>query len=141
MAAATGRDVNPEPAHDSPDTPPHINRDIRCARCAYSLVGLPYDAPCPECATPVSDSIRAHHVEHADASLALLFGALSIITPVLGLLFSGAAFIFFARARRAMECAPAPGHERSVAVAGAVLGAVGVLVSIFAMLMLLSAIV
>ncbi len=43
-----------------------IARSIPCRTCAYDLEGLPTNALCPECATPVAHSLRADFIAFAD---------------------------------------------------------------------------
>ena len=52
-----------------PIEPPHLSQhtDLPCVRCAYSLTGLPLDAVCPECGTPISNTITGDRLEFADA--------------------------------------------------------------------------
>ncbi len=40
-----------------------LQADRRCNRCGYSLQGLPRDSLCPECATPVIDSLQAEDLD------------------------------------------------------------------------------
>lgn len=35
----------------------HLDEDLECGECGYNLRSLPHDAICPECATPIADSL------------------------------------------------------------------------------------
>jgi len=43
----------------APDGPAFSPREPRCEDCGYLLLGLPLDTRCPECGTPVADSLPA----------------------------------------------------------------------------------
>jgi len=87
----------------------------------------------------VSLSIRVHHSEDADASLALLFGTLALIAPILGLLLGPIAMIFFSRALAAYERKELGRGAFNLALIGLVLGIVGVIVSLLVAAILLGA--
>jgi hypothetical protein len=44
-----------------------VESDIPCARCAYSLRGLPADGVCPECAFSVAESVECSAMALASA--------------------------------------------------------------------------
>ncbi|MCH8251137.1 MAG: hypothetical protein IID36_01655 [Planctomycetes bacterium] len=43
-----------------------LTDDYPCAHCGYNLRGLSPEGSCPECATPVAQSLRGDLLEHAD---------------------------------------------------------------------------
>ena len=52
---------------DTPAAPPPLtlDRSQPCVKCAYDLRGLPLDGVCPECGTPVQDSLRGWLLRYA----------------------------------------------------------------------------
>lgn len=63
-------DPAPIPANPTPPGPvPHpaaqVGADRVCIRCSYNLRGLPTDGRCPECGTPVADSLRGDYLAFA----------------------------------------------------------------------------
>lgn len=51
-----------------------------CVRCGYDLMGLPIGGQCPECGTPVADSLKGILLEHAAAEyLATLHHGLKLV--------------------------------------------------------------
>jgi hypothetical protein len=51
---AEGEDQTPDVASPIP-----LPRGINCCKCSYELHGLTRDARCPECATPIEDSLKS----------------------------------------------------------------------------------
>ncbi len=47
-----------EPAQQAPGSDPVVQNDHGCMTCGYSLRGLAQSTKCPECGTPVADSLR-----------------------------------------------------------------------------------
>ncbi len=58
------------PQADNPavrlDASGHIDQDCACVSCGYNLRGLDPDRVCPECATPISRSIRGDYLRFSD---------------------------------------------------------------------------
>jgi hypothetical protein len=44
----------------------HVEGDRGCVKCGYNIRGLNYAAKCPECGTPVADSVRGVLLQFAD---------------------------------------------------------------------------
>lgn len=94
-----------ELADDTPSTPaqsvPHeVSADLQCMTCGYSLRGLTRDSLCPECGTPVRDSVRGdllfyrntEYVKTLKRGLSLILnGLLLYIIIMLAVVFSGVA--------------------------------------------------
>jgi len=47
--------------------PSLVSADVYCRRCGYNLRNLSIDALCPECATPVSQSLRGDWIGVSDS--------------------------------------------------------------------------
>lgn len=82
---------------DHPHTP--LDTDRACVRCSYNLRGLPTDGVCPECGTPVADSLRGYYLAFAAPKyLAALADGLGLVLagiPVYAtVLLGGAAATF-----------------------------------------------
>jgi hypothetical protein len=60
-----------------PDTPPAatVLKDTPCRSCGYNLRTQPRDGVCPECATPVADSMGTHLLRDADPQFLLRLNA------------------------------------------------------------------
>lgn len=58
-----------------------IDSDLICRRCGYNLRGLKPEGICPECAAPISDSLRDDRLADADSAW------LSLVARGLGLVF------------------------------------------------------
>ena len=43
-----------------------IEVDTECIHCGYNLRGLTNEGRCPECGSPVDDSLRGNLLRHAD---------------------------------------------------------------------------
>lgn len=57
-----------------------LNADRSCFRCSYNLRGLPIAGVCPECGTPVQDSLRGILLQFASAKyLSTIHSGLSLI--------------------------------------------------------------
>jgi hypothetical protein len=70
------------PASPTPiDPQPRAAADTACVGCGYIVATLPTDACCPECATPVADSLRGDALVHADPAYisSLLHGTTLVI--------------------------------------------------------------
>jgi hypothetical protein len=52
-------------ASDKP--PSFVSTDVNCRRCGYNLRNLSSDANCPECATPVSQSLHGDWIRVSDS--------------------------------------------------------------------------
>ncbi len=79
------------PQADSPavrlDASGHIDQDCACVSCGYNLRGLDPDRVCPECATPISRSIRGDYLRFSDPKWVRLLAS-GMNWVLLGLLFS-----------------------------------------------------
>lgn len=51
-----------------PEPVPAIASHVPCVACAYDLVGMSIDAACPECNSPVTQSIAPHRLLFADVT-------------------------------------------------------------------------
>lgn len=74
-----------------------IAEDQACAHCGYNLRGLSLDGKCPECFTPVEQSLRGNLLKHADPDWLdrLRFGtSLKLWNLVIGLAVTIAAMVF-----------------------------------------------
>lgn len=74
-----------------------IAEDQACAHCGYNLRGLSLHGKCPECFTPVEQSLRGNLLKHADPDWLdrLRFGTtLKLWNLVIGLAVTIAAIIF-----------------------------------------------
>jgi len=58
--------VNPQAATDPPARD-LVRSEERCVRCEYNLQGLPLAGDCPECNTPIHQSVRGDLLIDADA--------------------------------------------------------------------------
>ncbi len=85
------------PSPPLPDETTHVATDAPCVTCGYNLRTLALDGRCPECATPVWDSLHGFYLHYASPAwvrglargllLALCaLGAMVVITPVIVLL-------------------------------------------------------
>lgn len=89
-------------APPTPPTPPPLvlNRLQSCLKCGYQLQGLPLGGVCPECGTPVQDSLKGYFLQYADPEyrrkvglgLSLILNAilLMIILMILGFALNAA---------------------------------------------------
>ncbi len=76
----------------------HIDRDVGCVRCGYNLRGLNQNSLCPECASPIAESLKAQWIGNADRKwltrivigAMLLSGAFLSRTLAAGLIALGA---------------------------------------------------
>jgi hypothetical protein len=50
----------------TPPPPPTVLGDLPCRKCSYNLRTLPTTGVCPECGTPVAESIRSDRLADAD---------------------------------------------------------------------------
>jgi hypothetical protein len=78
-----------------PDIPPTatVLKDTPCRSCGYNLRTLARKAICPECATPVAESMLSHHLRDADPGyLIRLFAGLRISQGTLWLYVVAAFF-------------------------------------------------
>lgn len=57
--------ANPTPPGPAPHPASQVGADRACIRCSYNLRGLPTDGRCPECGTPVADSLRGDYLAFA----------------------------------------------------------------------------
>ena len=75
---------------NSESSTPLVDRNRPCLRCSYNLRGLPTDGPCPECGTPVQDSLRGSLLQFSSLEyLGTLVNGLSLLTCGLILLVVG----------------------------------------------------
>jgi hypothetical protein len=95
LSEASLSDASPELAAPRPATT--IDRDVPCASCGYNLRGLMADWNCPECGTPIRNSLRGDLLEFCDptwvARLAVgarltYFGCWGCLALVVGLLIA-----------------------------------------------------
>lgn len=71
--AASPAPATPMPTPGSPATPqpapvPPLETNVPCERCGHGLLGLPFDADCPQCQTPIERSLRPERLVFADAA-------------------------------------------------------------------------
>lgn len=82
--AAQRSEYMPPPAAAAPTlvySGPLVDEPITCMRCDYSLVSLPHDGNCPECAAPVALSLDPRRICFASpASLLRMHRATRLIT-------------------------------------------------------------
>lgn len=64
--AASLAPAQPVPPPAAPLEPKLINGDLPCSRCAYNLRGLTSDMRCPECGTPIAQSLYGNWLRFAD---------------------------------------------------------------------------
>jgi hypothetical protein len=84
----------------APPAPSTITTALPCLRCEYDLRGLPRDAHCPECGTPVEPSAARNDAEQAGEPVSLSLSATSWLraTGVACWLTVAFAFLTFAEA-------------------------------------------
>lgn len=57
-----------------------VDHDRNCVRCSYNLRGLPIDGKCPECGSPIADSLKGILLQFASPEyLQKVAGGLSLI--------------------------------------------------------------
>src|SRR5690606_23025543 len=107
-----------------------IAAGIRCAHCRYDLSGTPLGGTCPECGTPVAETVRRLQ-QAADpeatnnaALTCLVLGALSV--PCCSLL-GPVAIVFFVKAQGELKAGGYSSGSQTLAIVGVILGAVGTL--------------
>lgn len=90
MTEPTGPAAGPPPT----PAPVMLDADQACIRCAYNLRGLPMAGRCPECGTPVADSLRGSLLQYAGPEyLATIHRGLIL---VLGAILASVASLFLA---------------------------------------------
>lgn len=80
--STAGAPATPEPPVQTtaPGDGSILNADRSCFRCSYNLRGLPIAGVCPECGTPVQDSLRGILLQFASAEyLSTIHSGLSLI--------------------------------------------------------------
>lgn len=65
----------------------HVQSDHYCHRCSYALRGLPISGKCPECGTPVADSLKGYLLQNAAPEFLAAIG-LGLSLVLNGLLLS-----------------------------------------------------
>jgi hypothetical protein len=53
------------PSASSSPPPLALDRDQPCLKCGYQLRGLPLAGVCPECGTPIEDSLKGYFLQYA----------------------------------------------------------------------------
>lgn len=70
VAAASPATPTPAPsafATPQPTAAPVLESNVPCEQCGYGLIGLPFDADCPQCQSPIERSLRSERLVFADA--------------------------------------------------------------------------
>lgn len=125
-----------EPGGDAPRHPPPAvaqtgGYEFKCIRCGYNLRGIPTDALCPECGTPVSISMQGlQNLPTSGKSIAsLVLGILSIVGCLAyglpGLVAGAIAIPLGISAKRAVQRGEAGSGSAGFAQAGVICGIIG----------------
>lgn len=106
--------------------------DVRCISCGYDLSGTPIGGNCPECGTPVAQTLASHigpKAPHPSAAIVLTLGIVGLVCCG-GVLSPVAWFMGHSGLEEAKTTRYSPG---SVAMlkAGMILGIVGTAVLVF----------
>lgn len=65
----------PPPLPTAASAVPLVDGDRSCIKCSYNLRGLPIAGKCPECGTPVADSLKGFLLQHASAEYRAAIGS------------------------------------------------------------------
>lgn len=119
--------------------------EFPCAHCDYPLRGLTAGALCPECGTPVLESLRATPERLRTSGLAITSMVLGIISVagciVYGLpsIFCGpGAIVFWWLAKREINEMKVGGASKGIALAGLITGILGTLLGGLALFFIIS---
>jgi hypothetical protein len=128
-----GHDATNGNDHNTPAAPPRVAREFTCTACGYALRGLAIDALCPECGTPVLQSIgTAAKPTSGNAIASLVLGVVSVLGcssyGVLSVICGPLAIFFSRRARRQIERGEVGGASNGLATAGLVCGIIGTVI-------------
>lgn len=84
------RQIDKRAAASAPAASLQVELAISCVRCGYALTGLTTDGVCPECAAPVSESVRGDRLQFAPASYlrSLHIGARLAMAASIGVLLA-----------------------------------------------------
>lgn len=114
--------------------PGHVRNEFTCVSCGYVLRGIAVDKLCPECGTPVLNSVgRGALPNSGKAVAALVLGIVSILgCTAYGLpsLVCGPLAIYFAQAaKKDMREGAVNPSGRGMATAGFVCGLIGTILA------------
>lgn len=120
-----------------------------CVRCGYALRGLAVGASCPECATPVLESMRDSPEQRRTSGWATASMVLGIVSVVgcmsyglLSIVTGPPALVCWWLAKRQINALNVGGSSKGFALAGLITGlvgtAIGVVMLFFVVTMILS---
>lgn len=118
------------PIHHAPPVEPRLTVEATtytCRKCRFNLTGLTIGGQCPECGTPVVETLRAGGLETSqNAIVGLVLGIVSIL--VCGLVAPFAIWMFYRTKSDVAEGRAAP-TSMTMAIVGLVLGIVAILIN------------
>lgn len=106
-----------------------------CSSCRYSLRGLPIDANCPECGTPVLYSVSGDSRSNGFAVASLVLGICAIVLGcgtygLIGLVCGPLAIVYHAKAKAKVVAGDAPPSSMGLARAGMICGWIGLALAV-----------
>ncbi|MEM9020189.1 MAG: DUF4190 domain-containing protein [Planctomycetota bacterium] len=100
----------------------------RCSNCGYDLSGSAIGGFCPECGTPVTDSIRLA-VGQSGGTGSSQAAVMSLVFGLIGITACGfvapLGIVFYYRAKADAQSGGAPASSMGMAKAGLILGWIG----------------